>query len=491
MRTQQLFEDFSAANLLNLLDGSDGLVADTGNPGALPGAATENVVALGDDALYGAGPSPVQLGTDPNDPDGDELTDPDELQEIVDPKQIENYVPSVDTAPLFGAANDAWNEAAGLVVRAGDSVGLGGTANDVIGIGDGTGLGSIGSSSSSPLTDIVDLPGQILDTANGGVETTYVSGTNAVWGGVVGIPSLINDASEEAFNDAAPLTAPVSGLVSDIESGTGLPGGVGTIGDLVSDLTGLPGNLGSLGDLGSLGNLAGVLGTGPIAQVEVAPGGVLGLSGLLDAVVNPSASSLITIDALGTDNGGGSNLADVNALPSSLGTIANLDALTGPVASDGAIGAFVGNGPSLLDANLLNGTLPGTVGDLIGGSSGSHLIDANVLPTTVGDIANLDVLTAPAAPAGAVSALVANGPNLVTADLLTGHDALQLGGLNSANLDSLSGVALAQPTAAAATPVTAVPLGNVADIADVSGLAGHLDPIANIVGTAHVAHGLI
>ena len=281
-----------------------------------------------------------------------------------------------------------------------------------------------------------------------------------------------------------------------IQPDTAIPNGASVVpdGDAVAQLlNGTPQDALS----GAPANALGDLGNGSIVDSSVLPGGVDGSSPLLDANVDPSQGS--SVDAASAGQGANGNAVDADALPASLGDIADVGALASPTAGDGGASVTAGDGPSLLSADALTGTLPvadgvtgSSLGGVLGGSQSSSLIDANAAPQSDGTVADANVLTSPQPSDGAIGGAVGNGPTLVGADELTGNDQLQVAGLNGSGTDSLVGALTSQPTASA---MSAAPVATAPVVSDVAETAGNLDPssiAAHVATTAQqVTHPLI
>jgi hypothetical protein len=284
-----------------------------------------------------------------------------------------------------------------------------------------------------------------------------------------------------------------------IQPDTAIPNGAGVVpdGDAAAQLlNGAPQDALS----GAPANALDGLGNGSIVDSSVLPGGVDGSSPLLDANVDPSQGS--SVDAVSAGQGANGNVADADALPASVGDIADVGALASPTAGDGGAGVAVGDSPSLLSADALTGTLPvadGVTGNsldgTLGGSQSSSLIDADAAPQSDGTVADANVLTSPQPSDGAIGAAIGNGPTLVGADELTGNDQLQVAGLNGSGTDSLVGALTSQPTASAMSAAPVATALVVSDVTDVAGTAGNLDPstiAAHVATTAQqVTHPLI
>jgi len=276
--------------------------------------------------------------------------------------------------------------------------------------------------------------------------------------------------------------------------------------------------------------------------VDILPHGILGSSGILHATVDPSQGSLVTIDALAASHSPGSHIIDADVLPRSLGDITNVSVLTSPDAGEGAIGAVVGDGMSLLDANLLTGSLPngcdsgqmldsllqgtacgpdglvgalkpfGTIADIdvisegVFGSPGilhtavdptqaalvtlnalagdvsqpSHIVDADALPKELGQILNVSVLTAPATGDGAIGAIAGNGHTLLDTNVLTGADQIHIPNLDGAGTDALAGLLHNDIGAIAQAAITSV-----ADLAAVNTGTGGANCVALAAADLH------
>jgi hypothetical protein len=282
-----------------------------------------------------------------------------------------------------------------------------------------------------------------------------------------------------------------------IQPDTAIPNGASVVpdGDAVATqlLNGAPQDVLSDAPANALGDL----GNGSIVDSSVLPGGVDGSSPLLDANVDPSQGS--SVDAVSAGQGANGNAIDADTLPASLGDIADAGALASPTAGDGGASVTAGDGPSLLSADALTGTVPvaGGVTDssldgMLGGSQSSSLIDANAGQPSDGTVADANVLTSPQPSDGAIGAAAGNGPTQVNASELTGNDQLQVAGLNGSGTDSLVGALTSQPTASA---MSAAPVATAPVVSDVADTAGNLDPssiAAHVASTAQqVTHPLI
>ena len=334
--------------------------------------------------------------------------------------------------------------------------------NDSGVVADGTGLvGQVVSDGQGLLNDGTGLVGQVVNDAQG----------------------LLNDATGDTG---------AGNVAGDLANGA-IPAAAG---DIVSDASD------ALSDNG--GNVLGDLGNGSIVDASALPGGAEGSSPLIDANVDPSQGS--SIDAVSAGNGASGNTIDADTLPSSVGDILDAGALASPQTGDGGINATAGNGTPLLSADALTGTLPdasdvtngslnGTVNDLLNGSSSTNLVDAGAGAQDDGNAADASVLTPSQSGDDALNAFAGNGPTIATASALTG-DQLQIPTLNGTGADSLVGSLSNEiaPATSATAPVETSPQLN--DLADVSTPAGNVDAsqiLSNVAGTAQQAtqHALI
>jgi hypothetical protein len=455
--TQRLLDaqGIPSTSFVNLLGGSDSLLPDTAGLARVPGAGVSDLEQTIDNQLGKVGATiPIDALRDPygnTEPDGDELTDPRELSELPTVQGLAHQIPDIAHNPVVQAVNTLAGQVAGAASAVGGAVGLSHTVGDIVAFAHGVGSGQT-----------LELPGQAIDCAAHSIDQGVADVADIGMNGHILAHNLINDAPGELLNGG-----PVDGLVGQLDHA--LEG----------------------------------LNEGPLVDVNVLPQGIMGSSGIFHATVDPSQPSLVTVDALAASHSPDSHLIDADALPKSLGDIANVSALTSPDAGEGAVGAVVGDGPSLLDANLLTGNLPnacqsgqmlddllqgsacgpeGLVGSLkpfgaiaeadvisdgVFGSPGvahaavdatqaalvtlnvladdisqpSHIVDADALPKSLGQIANVSALTAPATGDGAIGAIVGNGsPTLLDVNVLTAADQIQIPNLGGAGADALAGV---------------------------------------------------
>jgi hypothetical protein len=211
------------------------------------------------------------------------------------------------------------------------------------------------------------------DLGNGSIVDS-----NALPGGVDGSSPLLDanvDPSQGSSVDAVSAGQGSNGNAVDADTLPASLGDIADVGALASPTAGDGGAGVAVGDSPSLLDADALTGTVPIA------GGVTGSS--LD-------------DTLGGLLGGSqsSNLIDANAAPQSDGTVADANVLTSPQPSDGAIGAAIGNGPTLVNASELTGNDQLQIAGL-NGSGTDSLVGALTSQPTASAMSTAPVATAP------------------------------------------------------------------------------------------------
>jgi hypothetical protein len=392
--TQRLLDaqGIPSSSFVNLVGGSDSLLPDTAGLARTPGASVSDLEQIIDNQLGNLGAAvPIEALRDPYgniEPDGDELTDPKELSELPTVQGLAHQIPDIAHSGIVQAANAAAGQVGCAAGAVGGAVGLSHTVGDIVDFAHAV--------SSSPT---LELAQRAIDWAAHSIDQGVTDVAGIGMNGHILVDNLINDAPGELLNGL-----PVNELVGRLDHA----------------LAGLNGD--------------------PLVDVSVFPNGVLGSSAILHATVDPAQGSFVTIDALAAPHCPDSHLVDADALPKALGDIANVSVLTSPDAGEGAIGAVVGNGPSLLDANLLTGSLPNAC------NSGQLLQDVlqesscGPAPSLLGQITNIGTLIAPATGDGAIGAIVGNcSPALLGTNVLAGTDQIHVPNLAGAGADALAG----------------------------------------------------
>jgi hypothetical protein len=328
--TQRLLDaqGIPATSFVNVVGGSDSILPNTAGLTGGPGPAVTEIEQTVDNALGQLGAAvPIEALRDPYgnyEPDGDELTDPQELSELPTLQGLVHQLPDIAHNPVTQAANCVAAQVGAAAGCAAGAVGLSHTAGDILGFTHA--VGSDGQTVPQQVVDSIAKSGdQVLtDVADIGANAHML------------VDNLINDAPGELLGAQA-VNHAVNGVVCDINH--------------------------ALGDLQH----------GPIIDVNVLPNGVMGSSGVLHVTVDPSQPSLVTVDALASPHDASSHIIDADALPRSIGDVLDVSALTSPEPGEGAISAILGNGPSVLEANILTGTLPNAfdpgqgIGGVLGG----------------------------------------------------------------------------------------------------------------------------
>jgi len=343
------------SNFADLLGGSDVVAPDvsalTGDPETL----LFRIEGQGDQVLGAVGqviPDDVKaVFTDPDDPDGDELTDAWDIPELV---PANHSIPSglVQDATQNAVTDAADNALAGALADASglaSGAGLGGTAADATDFAHALGLDAIGHSGTVG--------------GAGGVASDLIDQVNA------DVDHLISD-----FDLAAVAAHDlVNGLGSDLPGE--LLGSGGIVPNALADVESALGNAG-----GALDGLLSPLQQGPILDAAVLPNAFPGSDGLLHAVVDasPGSNGLISLDVIGQPHGS-SHLIEADALPVSNESIAHLSFLTSPESGpQSPITADVGNGPNLVNAQLL------TSANALGGEGALAGADHLIVPQQAG-----------------------------------------------------------------------------------------------------------
>lgn len=385
-----------------------------------------------------------------------------------------------------------------------DVTGSSGLLQGIVTVANTAGVGAIGAAPSAGghsnlLTDVVNLPGSVLDgDLNGGLShltadlTDTIGAATGLVGDVLGVTGLQTDS---LLGD--------NGLVGDVLNlpSTALDGGIPqTIADLTDAVTGITGSADGLAGNGLLTpvtNLVGSLGDDLQHNSVLGIGSGDGLTGIVSGTIGSlgsSSSGDAAQVAIGpeTDSGlglgvlapaDGSHTADASVLDvgsggpelANLGLLSDADGLNVPLLSGLGLPDIGDTGPSgLLTINGGNnandgGLLGGVIGDLNGSSSG-HLVNADVGPHDDSGL-GVGVLTSQSGAdhTASVSAVDTGpqGPQLADLGVLTG-DLINVPSLNGAGLDSLTGDLLGShaPPAAASPAAPASLAANLGEVLD-------------------------